>query len=129
MVLDSQLSMTHNVIRDIANFIIEHNKYIEEEKVRKYVEQHSKYGTIDYAVDRDGNIVAVCRWNVKNNVFEVLDFCIREDFRNGTIGKDFILRGLKKFPNVEYLEYTRGVRGDSRKKRINVEFILKRNIF
>jgi len=116
---------------DITEFIIKHNKYLDKEKLEEYVKQHQKYGTIDYAIDDKNNIIAVCRWNMSDNgiVAEILDFCIEEEWRNKGLGKDFIIKAMKRFPNAKYLEFKRGVRGDHRIRKIKVDFILNRDIF
>lgn len=123
--------MNEIILDGIADFLIEHNRYQDKEVLRKYVEDHSSYGTLDYGIDEDGKIVGVVRFNLNEDgeVAEILDFAIREDFRSQGLGKDFILRALKKFPQITYLEFKRGVRGDERVKRIPIKGILKRNIF
>ena len=115
----------------IVDFLIEHNKYEDRELLKKYIEEHREYGTLDYAIDTNGAIVAVCRWNVSadGNVADILDFAIRDSHRNKGIGGNFIVRAMRKFPKLESLEFTRGVRGDMRVKKLSIKGILKRNIF
>lgn len=115
--------------KDVSCFIAKHLKYENIDELEGYVNKHFEYGTIDYAVDNIGEVVAVVRWDVNDNVFKIIDFVIREDYRNKGFGKKFILRGLKRFPNVEYLEFKRGARGDNRVKKLKISGILKRNIF
>lgn len=115
----------------IIDFLLDQNKYTERELLNEYLGHHNKYGTLDYAVDDRGNIVAVCRWNMSSDgtVAEILDFAIASGWRRKGIGKDFILRALDRFPNMERLEFKRGVRGDERVRTIDIKGILKRDIF
>lgn len=113
----------------IVNFIIRHNKYKDRKLIKEYLEQHRKYGTLDYGIDEESNIVAVVRWNINGDIADVLDFSIRKDFRNKGLIKDFIKRAMVRFPEIKYISFKRGVRGDHRIRKINVDFILKRNIF
>jgi GNAT superfamily N-acetyltransferase len=115
----------------IAEFLCEHNKYTDREMLKGYLREHGGYGTLDYGIDTDGNIVSVVRYNLSNDgsVADILDFAIRHDFRNKGLGKDFILRALKKWPNIKKLKFMRGVRGDGRIRELNIKGILERNIF
>lgn len=122
--------LTHHVDK-IIDFIQHHLKYKDRDLIKKYLAEHIAYGTFDYAIDSSGEIVAICRWNLSDDalVCFVLDFAIRSDFRNSGIGRDFVLRALKKFPNIKFLEFQRGLRGCDRPRRVNIKAILKRNMF
>ena len=115
----------------IVDFLLTHNKCTERELLGEYLKQHDRFGTLDYAVDTDGNIIAVCRWNMSSDgtVAEILDFAISSEWRRKGIGRDFILLALSRFPKMERLEFKRGVRGDNRIRTIDIKGILKRDIF
>lgn len=118
-----------SIIDKVSNFILKYNKYKDINLIRKYVEEHFKYRTIDYAVDENNNIIAVVRWNVINEYFNILDFCISEDYRKKGLGCKFIIKGLKYFPDVKYLQFQRGVRGDERIRKLSIDKVLRRNFF
>jgi len=125
------MRLSENDIEKILDFIQEHLKYSDRELLKKYIKEHEKYGTFDYAVDSNGNIVAVVRYNMLQGytLASILDFAIRKDFRKRGVGKDFILRALKRWPEIEKIAFVRGIRGDERTRVINIRGILKRNIF
>lgn len=118
-------------LEKVLDFIQQHLKYHDRELLKEYVLEHEKYSTIDYAIDNHGHIVAVCRWNMSSDgeIALILDFAIRDDFRSVGVGKDFVLRALKKFPSIKKLQFQRGVRGDIRPRILPIAAILKRNIF
>lgn len=125
----------HNVqeghLDKILDFIQEYLKYPDRELLREYVIKHEEYKTLDYAVDTGDAIVAVCRWNISDDgkVVSVLDFAIKDTYRKKGIGRDFVIRAMKKFPNIEVIRFQRGIRGCDRFRNINIKGILKRNIF
>lgn len=112
-------------------FVRKYLKYEDEGLLKVYIMKHFEYGTIDYAIDSNGEIVALCRWNVSDDgkIGDILDFAVREDFRNTCVGKDFIKRALKRFNKMETLRFKRGLRGDERIRNVSIDKILKRNIF
>ncbi len=121
--------MNAETIDKLADFLVEHNKYHDKEIIKEYIVQHEKFGTIDWGEDTEGNIVAIVRWNVNGTIFEILDFSIREDWRRRGLGRNFILRGLMKFPDAQWLEFKRGVRGDERIRKVSINHILKKEWF
>lgn len=116
------------MIDEITEFIIEHHGYYNKELIKEYVEFHNKYGTIDYAIDHEGYIIAVCRWNMSDDgrIAQVLDFAINEKWRNQGIGNDFIRRALKRFPSIEWLEFRRGLR-NKKLRKLEVKKVLLRS--
>ena len=116
------------IIDQLADFLVRHNKYVEKDKVKEYIAEHLKYGTIDWCVDND-EIVAMVRWNVRGDTFEVLDMSVDEKYRKQGLGTEFIKRGLKKWPDVKWLEFKRGVRGDERIRKVSINHILKKEWF
>lgn len=118
-----------NDIDKVLDFIQEHLKYKDRELLEKYIKEHEKYGTIDYAVDTNGDIVGVVRWNMIGNVASVLDFAIKKEFRNKRIGTDFIIRAMMKFPQIEKIEFNRGLRKEDRVRSLSIKGIFKHNIF
>lgn len=121
------LSLDYNLER-ILDFIQENLHYLDRDLLREYIKQHQKHGTFDYAIDLNSNIVAICRWNIKDNVADVIDFAINKKWRNKKVGRDFILRALKRFPEIEKIKFRRGVRGDERIRTININEVLKKGL-
>ena len=114
----------------ILNFIVEHIKYDDREKIKAYIQRHIEYGTFDYAVDESNNIIACVRFNVSEDglTFDIFDFSVEEKWRRKGVGRDLILRGLKRFPSVKYLRFQRVIRGDTRYKSLPIDKIIKRKI-
>lgn len=115
-------------LEKVLDFIQEHLKYVDREKLREYVRVHEGYGTFDYAVNEVGDIIGIVRWNMNGDVAEVLDMAVREGFRGRKIGNDFIKKALNRFPSMKKLRFKRGLRGDDRKKELSVDRILVKNI-
>lgn len=115
----------------ILDFIQEHLKYHDRDLMREYINEHRKYGTFDYAIDTQGNIVSMCRWNISDDftLAYVLDFAIAKEWRNKRVGTNFIVRAMMKFPKIEKLVFKRGVRGDERTREISIKGIFRHNIF
>lgn len=113
----------------ILDFIQWYLKYQDRNLIKEYIDKNKEYGTFDYAVDTDDKVVAIVRWNMDGNIAEVLDFAVREEYRNQGIGRDFVLRALERFPQIKYLRFKRGIRGDDRMRKISIQGILKRRIF
>lgn len=122
-----RLSIT---LDDIINFVIKHIKYDDRNTVKEYIQQHIKYGTFDYAVDESNNIIACVRFNVSEDglTFDIFDFSVDSKWRRKGVGRDLILRGLKRFPSVKYLRFQRVIRGDNRYKSLPIDKIIKRKI-
>lgn len=112
----------------LVDFILKNFPYSDRSKLIEYLKQHRDFNTLDYASDNNGEVVALVRFNVNNNIFEILDFVVRKDYRNKGVGRDMILRALMNFPDVKYLEFKRGVRGDNRIKKLKIKGIIKRNL-
>lgn len=123
--------MLNDDIEPILDFALKHLRYTDRDLLRDYINEHNKYGTIDYAIDDKGNIIAMCRWNmsVDGDVAIILDFCIDKEWRNKGFCKNFILRAMEKFPKIEKLQFIRGVRGDFRIRLLSIKKILNSNIF
>lgn len=114
---------------EIVDFIIKHIGYYDRDKIKEYIQKHIQYGTFDYAVDEKKNIIGCVRFNVTDgDIFDVFDFSIDKEWRRKGIGKDMILRALKKFPDVRYIRFQRFIRGDERYKIMEIDKIIKRNI-
>ena len=115
---------------DISDFIVKHLKYENRKQLEEYVKKHFEYGTIDYAVDESNNIIACVRFNVSEDglTFDIFDFSVEEKWRRKGVGRDLILRGLKRFPSVKYLRFQRVIRGDNRYKSLPIDKIIKRKI-
>lgn len=111
-------------------FIRNHIRLYDEDLLKEYIRQHESFGTMDYAVDTNDNIVGFIRFNLSDDgkCVHVLDFCVKEQHRWRGIGRDFIKRALVKFPNIEKIRFQRGLRGQEEYKELNIKGILKRKI-
>ena len=120
--------MPDDILEKVLDFIQKYLKYLDRELLRKYIKEHERYGTFDYAMDETGEIIAICRWNIKDDVADILDFAIKEGWRRRGVGKDFIMRGLQRFKDAKVLRFKRGTRGDERMRSIRIDKVLERNI-
>lgn len=112
----------------VLDFAIENLKYPDRELLKKYIEEHLKYGTIDYAIDTNNNIVGYVRFNILDDVWDIIDFAVDKKWRRKGIGKDLILRGLERFPTGKYIKFERVLRGDNRIRKLPIERIIKQEI-
>ena len=123
--------MTEEELNKIVEFYSRYIQTIDKEVAKVHILEHLKYGTIDYAVDEKGNVIGLCRWNISENgnIARMIDLAVDEKWRRQGVAKNFLIRGLKLWKNVKFVEFERELRGDKRRRKIPVEFILKRNIF
>ena len=78
---------------------------------------------------KDGEeIVAVCRWNINDNIADILDLYIKEEYRGKRIIQQMLQRGEWLFPQVKKIKFERFMKYGGRKSEIPVEKILKQNI-
>lgn len=111
----------------ITEFIVEHIGYKNKEELDEYIKEHVKHGTIDCLVDDKKEVIAVVRYNVVDDIFKVLDFAVRDDYRRRGIGKKFILNGLARFRNIKYIQFSRLNKARSKLRKIEINKILKRD--
>lgn len=123
--------MSNKELNKIVKFYRKYLGNIETKVIKVYILQHYKYGTFDYAVDEKGEVIGLCRWNISldGKTAHIIDFAIREDWRNRGVGKRFVERALKIWKDVTHLEFKRGVRGEQKKHIIPIKAILKRDFF
>lgn len=104
---------------EIIDFIIKYSYHTDREKIKEVIEKHLEYGTCDFALDKDGEIIFMCRWNVNKNTAEVLDLIIAPKYRNRRkIFKWIIARNWGKFPWVRFLKFKRETKYPERKPKI-----------
>jgi GNAT superfamily N-acetyltransferase len=118
------------MLNRIVDFVMKYIKYNDRNRIREYLEKHIEFGTFDYAVDGEGNIVGCVRFNVSEDglTMDIFDFSVDEKWRRKGVGKDLLLRGLERFPDVKYLRFQRVIRGDDRFRTLPIDQIIKRNI-
>jgi N-acetylglutamate synthase-like GNAT family acetyltransferase len=123
--------VTDSDLDKLTDFIIEHLKYKDREQIKRYIKDHEKYGTIDYATDEMGNIIGVCRWNMSDDgtIGQILDLAVADGWRKKGLGRDFVLRAIKRWTKVTHLEYQRGLLGDKEWRRLPIKSILERGVF
>lgn len=121
--------MTELELQKIIEFYKKYLGTLEEKVAKFYIEEHLKYATMDYAANEKGEVIGICRWNIDGNTARIIDLAIAPEWRHKGLGKHFLVRGLKLWKNVTHVEFERGLRGDHRRKKIPIEFILKHNNF
>lgn len=124
-------TLTEIELDKIVEFYKKYLGSVSKEVAQQAILEHLKYGTIDYAVDEKGNVIGLCRWNISENgtVARIISLAVDVKWRRRGVAKNFLVRGLKLWKNVKFVEFERELRGDKRRRKIPVEFILKRNSF
>jgi len=106
-------------IEAIADFVIKYSprnkekaQYTEEdrEKIKEIVLKHINYKTCIILMDLDG-IAAICRFNISlsGKVARILDLIIHPKYRGTDLMKRMLLKGLRIFPQGEYIEFERSL--------------------
>ena len=104
-------------IEAIADFIIKYspkNKektlYTEKdrEKIKEIIVKHIYYKTCVIFSDLDG-IVSICRFNMSpsGKVARILDIIIHPKYREKDLMRKMLLKGLRIFPQGEFIEFER----------------------
>lgn len=108
-----QMSMNQNRLLpyEIADFMVAHSDglYADSEATHlvRYIELHIVYGTLMVVRDK-GDIVAVCRWNMKSPFeAEILDLVVREDFRHKNISRQMFKKAKEAMPLLQNISFRR----------------------
>jgi ribosomal protein S18 acetylase RimI-like enzyme len=122
--------MDEKLLKKLTCFIQTYLPYTDKDLIKNYLNEHYKFHTIDYAIDK-GEIIGIGRWNVSDDgeIGYILDLAIHPDYRGQGLGKHFILRALKKFPKMKYLSFNRQRKKRKEERIIPVEVFLKHNFF
>ena len=122
----------------IADFVIKYSpekkgksQYIEEnkEKIKEVITQHINYKTCIVVHDLDG-VAVVCRWNISRSgtIAHILDLIIKPEYRNKRYINRLLIKGLKLYPDVKFLEWERETKYPNRERQyFPVDKILKRS--
>jgi len=125
-------------IEAIADFVIKYSpekkgksQYIEEnrEKIKEAIVKHINYKTCIILMDLEG-IAGLCRWNVSDSgtVAHILDLIIAPKYRNKRFINRLLIKGLRLYPNVKFLEWEREIKYPNRERQyFSVDKILKRS--
>ena len=123
--------MPPEILEKLTEFIQKYLPYSDKDLIKKYLKEHSDYGTIDYAINDKQEIIGLVRWNVSEDgeVGYILDLAIHPDYRGQGIAKSFIIKALKSFPKGKWLVYHRGRKNNKDEKKIPISEFLKHNNF
>lgn len=98
-------------IPKIIDFILKYSQYNDADKIKEIVERHILFKTciVVYDNSKEKEIAAVCRWNISDSgkVATILDLIIKLDHRNKGLIRRILLKGLRVWPNVEYIQFER----------------------
>jgi hypothetical protein len=111
----------------VADFYIKYGHfYADKEFVKTVIKRHIEYNTIFVVNDNNGEVGALCRWNVIDNgdTADVLDLYIREDWRDKRIIEGFLKRSLEIFPTLKYIKFRRNKKYSGRERILSIERIL-----
>jgi len=110
--------LTPETLNKILDFLQKHfPHYIDRNTLKEHILKHLEYKTILIVMNKD-EVIAVCRWNVKGEVADILDLAIDEKFRKKGLIKELLHAGLKLFPYVKYLSYERQAKYPFRDKKL-----------
>ena len=115
---DSQeFPVRNRAIQQIARFWQKNGYYdVSYDQLLWAIGEHLKYGTIEVIKVKD-DIVAFGRFNIDGLNALILDVVIRPDYRRKKLMKLMLLRGWKRFPFIQTLQFERGLK-DKRTRRI-----------
>lgn len=80
--------------------------YTDEDKVKKIIDTHIMFNTLDYGIDEKG-VTYMMRYNVKDDTCEVIDLAIREDLRGVGFLKAIIGRCWLKWSTLTKFKFQR----------------------
>ena len=115
----------------IADFVIKYGdrKEEEKEKIKEVITQHINFKTCIVVHDLNG-VAGICRWNVSDSgtVAHILDLIIKPEYRNKRYINRLLIKGLKLYPDVKFLEWEREIKYPNREPQcFSVDKILKRS--
>jgi GNAT superfamily N-acetyltransferase len=122
--------MTAELLDKLADFSLKNFPYKDRELIKEYLLIHEANKTLIYALDDKEEVIGMIRFNARpdTGTGEILDFAIREDWRNKGLFKDFIKRALETWPMGKYLKFYRDLKQLGAKPRIiPIAFILSHN--
>ena len=117
-----------NTVEKIVEFI---KPYFDERhhgKIAGAVEWHIKNRTFDYALDGDGEMVAVVLWTLTpdKKTANIRELIIRPDWKWRGVYQDFLLRAIKETPSIETITFKRLRKGNGRLRRYSMEKFIRR---
>ncbi len=115
----------------LTTFIQTYLPYTDRDLIKKYLQIHADYGTIDYAIDSDGEIIGLVRYNVSEDgeIGIILDLVIAPNWRNKGLGNNFIKRATKRWTKGKYLVFKRERKVRKAERKILISEFLKHENF
>jgi hypothetical protein len=95
---------------DPVKFMLHYSTYKTYETLAVRLQAHKDYKTCRIVVDPyDNTVISVCLWNIMDNgkTAHVLDFIVREDWRNKNLGIK-ILKDVMRIWELEKLIWDKG---------------------
>lgn len=112
----------------VIDFVIEYSPYLDRVEIERIIKLHLIYHTC-LITTHEEEITSVCRWNIedKGKTAHILDYYIREDFRNRGFIKEHLMKGLSIFPTVKTIKWERLTKYPTKKQSIySVRQLLRR---
>jgi hypothetical protein len=111
------MNLQHNELEKISQFVVNNYIYKDKEKIKDVIKQHILYHTLAVEYDKQGNVLAVCRWNINGDTAYILDLIISKDHRSKVFIKIILKKGLNIWKNIKYISFKRGVKYPDRELR------------
>jgi ribosomal protein S18 acetylase RimI-like enzyme len=110
----------------MISFIRENDKenIFDNDTLREYLTLHIKYKTCSVMYDKDGDIIAISRWDIYGNTAHILNVIVRKDYRHKGILKELVKAGLDMFPHAKYIEFEREWRKDMKVRKYKIRRLM-----
>lgn len=106
----------------IVDFLIKYSSYTDRKLIKEYIKKHLEYKTCDFAIDKQGEVMFVCRWNIQGITAFVADLIINPKYKGIKTIKWILARNWKRFPYVRFLRWKRK---DNKTRIYNIKQFLK----
>lgn len=115
----SLIAQTKHPVEAVFDFVKPYFPAVDDKEMLDVITKHWLYGTMD-VVERNGKIIAVCRWNMSETgkVCEVLDLFISPGEHGVRIMKHLIARNWHRYPNTRFIKFARERKYPGRAERI-----------
>ena len=91
----------------LTDFVLEHTDYFDREKIKEVLQKHIEYNTIACPIDKDGEIMGLAIWNIKDETAYITEVIVNPKYRGKNFIKYLIALGWEKWKWVKYICFKR----------------------